>query len=140
MPYGAKSMGGGIKMAKRIYETMFVVKPDLSEEMRNQIIQKVKGWLEERIGAEFIEEVRWGLRKLAFRTQNGNYREGDYTYYIYKADPEKIIILEEQFHITQEVMRFQTFRREDLEKKEKKKETNITVEEPVEEEIETPME
>lgn len=115
---------------RRIYETMILVRPNLSEEERNANVEKVRGWITEKIGGEIQEEERWGIRKLAYRTQKTNFTEGDYAYFIYNADSEKVNDLDEMFHITQEVFRYQTFRREDLEKKAKKKDSNITIENP----------
>lgn len=129
-------------MVKRIYETMFVLKGNLSEEVRNENVERVKGWITNNLEGEIIEEVKWGLKKLAYVTKKGKFTEGDYTYYIYKGNADKVNELEELFKINQDIFRFQTIRREDLEKKEKKKETKITIEEPLEEEIvvENPME
>ncbi|PNR95354.1 30S ribosomal protein S6 [Petrotoga sp. 9PWA.NaAc.5.4] len=119
-------------MSKRYYETMFVVKTDLPEEERNNVAQKVKSWIEERVEGEVEEFTRWGVRKLAYKTPKGKHTEGDYTYIIYKAEPDKVNLLDELFKINQEIFRYQTIRREDLEKKLRKsqKETKIKFEEP----------
>ena len=119
-------------MSKRYYETMFVVKADLPEDERNNVAQKVKSWIEERVEGEVEEFTRWGVRKLAYITPKGKYTEGDYTYIIYKAEPDKVNLLDELFKINQEIFRYQTIRREDLEKKLRKsqKETKIKFEEP----------
>lgn len=105
-------------MAKvRFYETMIVVKPDLTEDQRNAMVEKVKNFIEVKVEGKIQEEKRWGMRKLAYKTPHGKYTEGDYAYFIYEADPEKVNLLENFFKITQDVMRFMTLRREDLEKK-----------------------
>ncbi|SDC57783.1 30S ribosomal protein S6 [Geotoga petraea] len=119
---------------ERFYETMIVIKPTLSEEERTNLTEKVKGWITDTVDGTIEEEKRWGLRKFAYRTQKENLNEGDYTYFVYKANPEKINTLDERFHITQDIVRHLTIRREDLDKKAKSKESNITVEEPVSEE------
>ncbi|HBT51846.1 30S ribosomal protein S6 [Petrotoga olearia] len=119
-------------MGKRYYETMFVVRTDIPEEERNALAEKVRGWIEGQLEGEVEEFTRWGIRKLAYRTQKGKFTEGDYTYIIYKADPEKVNQLDDLFKVNQEIFRFQTIRREDLEKKVRKtqKESKIMVEEP----------
>ncbi|WP_113074355.1 30S ribosomal protein S6 [Petrotoga sp. 9PW.55.5.1] len=119
-------------MSKRYYETMFVVRTDLPEEERNALAEKVRGWIENQVGGEVEEFTRWGIRKLAYRTQKGKFTDGDYTYIIYNAEPEKINQLDELFKVNQQIFRFQTIRREDLEKKVRKtqKKTKIKVEEP----------
>jgi small subunit ribosomal protein S6 len=122
-------------MAKeRFYETMIVIKPTLSEEERKNLTESVKGWITDIVDGTIEEEKRWGLRKFAYRTQKDNLNEGDFTYFVYRADPEKVNTLDEKFHITQDIVRHLTIRREDLDKKAKSKESNITVEEPVSEE------
>jgi small subunit ribosomal protein S6 len=122
-------------MAKeRFYETMIVIKPTLSEEERKNLTESVKGWITDIVDGTIEEEKRWGLRKFAYRTQKDNLNQGDFTYFVYRADPEKVNTLDEKFHITQDIVRHLTIRREDLDKKAKSKESNITVEEPVSEE------
>jgi len=120
-------------VSKRYYETMFIVRTDLSEEERENLAQKVKNFIEEKIDGEVEEFTRWGVRRLAYRTQKGKFTEGDYTYIIFKADPDKLKELESFYRVTQEIFRYQTIRREDLEKKQKnkQKESKIKVEEPV---------
>ncbi|KLO22058.1 30S ribosomal protein S6 [Marinitoga sp. 1197] len=124
-------------MKERIYEVMFIVSPELSEENRNNEIEKVKNWIEEKVGGEIQHWERWGMRKLAYRTHQG-YTEGDYTWGIFKATPDKVNVLDGLFRInSQNTFRWQVFRREDLEKaekiKQKKAEENkeVVVEEPV---------
>jgi len=119
-------------VGKRYYETMFVIRTDIPEEERNALAEKVRGWIEGQLEGEVEEFTRWGVRKLAYRTQKGKFTEGDYTYIIYKADPEKVNQLDDLFKVNQEIFRFQTIRREDLEKKVRKtqKESKIKVEEP----------
>ncbi len=119
---------------ERFYETMIVIKPTLSDEERTKLTEEVKGWITDIVDGTIEEEKRWGLRKFAYRTQKENLAEGDFTYFIYKADPEKVNSLDERFHITQDIVRHLTIRREDLDKKAKSKESKITVEEPVSEE------
>ncbi|POZ93068.1 30S ribosomal protein S6 [Petrotoga halophila DSM 16923] len=111
---------------------MFVIRTDIPEEERNALAEKVRGWIEGQLEGEVEEFTRWGVRKLAYRTQKGKFTEGDYTYIIYKADPEKVNQLDDLFKVNQEIFRFQTIRREDLEKKVRKtqKESKIKVEEP----------
>lgn len=104
---------------KRIYETMFIVSPKLNEEERNAMAEKVKTYIEERVGGTIEKFDRWGIRRLAYRVQKG-FTEGDYTVVQFRAEPENIAVLERLFNITPEVFRWQTFRREDIEKEERK--------------------
>ncbi|MGB9614209.1 MAG: 30S ribosomal protein S6 [Fervidobacterium sp.] len=102
----------------RIYETMFIVKPDVPEEERNKLVENVKKFLEERVKAQVESVDRWGMRKLAYKI--GKYFEGDYAVMYFRCDGQGLNQLENYFKVHPEFMRWQTFRREDLEKKEKK--------------------
>ncbi len=103
----------------RIYETMFIVSPRLDEESRNSMAEKVRDYIVERVSGTIEKFDRWGIRKLAYRVTKG-FSEGDYTVIQFKADSESVDILEKFYGITPEIFRWQTFRREDLEKAEKK--------------------
>lgn len=115
----------------RIYETMFIVSPKLDEEERNAMAEKVRDYIVERVGGTIEKFDRWGVRKLAYRVAKG-FSEGDYTVIQFRADPETVDILERFYGITPDVFRWQTFRREDLEKAEKRASLKPaeTVEEP----------
>lgn len=102
----------------RIYETMFIIDPRLSEQEREALVEKVKSVINERVAGKIREENRWGLRKLAYPIAHQT--EGDYTVIIFNAEPTNMNKLEEFYRVTPQIIRWQTFRREDLEKKEKK--------------------
>uniref|UniRef100_A0A7V4KD41 Small ribosomal subunit protein bS6 n=1 Tax=Fervidobacterium pennivorans TaxID=93466 RepID=A0A7V4KD41_FERPE len=102
----------------RIYETMFIIKPDVPEEERNNLVEGVKKFLEERLGAQVENVDRWGIRKLAYKI--GKYFEGDYTVLYFRSNGQGLEQLENYFKVHPDFMRWQTFRREDLEKKERK--------------------
>jgi len=102
----------------RIYETMFIIDPRLSEEEREALVEKVKSIITERVSGQIREVSRWGLRRLAYPIAHQS--EGDYTVILFTADPANVNRLEEFYRVTPQIIRWQTFRREDLEKKEKK--------------------
>ncbi len=103
----------------RVYETMFIVRPDLSEEQRNKLAENVKKFLEERLGATVDSVSRWGIRKFAYRLKK--FWEGDYTVLYFRSNGENLDQLENYFKVHPEFLRWQTFRREDIEKKERRK-------------------
>ncbi|MFO7881776.1 MAG: 30S ribosomal protein S6 [Kosmotogaceae bacterium] len=100
---------------QRIYETMFIVDPNLEDDSREVVPEKIKQQIEERVQGIVRKFDRWGVRKLAYRLGRG-FTEGDYTVIIFEADPENVDLLEKYYKITPEVFRWQTFRREDFEK------------------------
>ncbi len=115
---------------ERIYETMFIIDPRLNSEERENLVEKIKSVIVERCRGTIQSVDRWGIRKLAYPIAHQT--EGDYTVIHFKAQPSNVDKLEEFYRVTPQVIRWQTFRREDLEKKETKKQN----EEPVEEKSE----
>ncbi len=104
---------------ERIYETMFIIDPRLNSEEREALVEKAKSIITERCKATIQSVDRWGIRKLAYPIAHQT--EGDYTIIYFKARPSNVDKLEEFYRVTPQVIRWQTFRREDLEKKEAKK-------------------
>ncbi len=87
------------------YETLFVVKPTLTEEEIKSQIEKVKAILEKE-GAELIATDDMGMRKLAYPVQKNN--RGYYTVLLFKAKGETIAELERNLKINEEVIKFLT--------------------------------
>ncbi len=87
------------------YETLFVVKPTLTEEEIKSQIEKVKAILEKE-GAELIATDDMGMRKLAYPVQKNN--RGYYTVLLFNAEGTVITELERNLRINEEVMKFLT--------------------------------
>lgn len=85
------------------YETLFVVKPTLTEEETTAQIDKVKSVLEKE-GAELLGTNDMGMRKLAYSVQKHN--RGYYTVLFYKANGITISELERNLKINEEVIKF----------------------------------
>ena len=54
---------------KRAYETMYILRPDMGEEMADQVITKYQGILKDN-GVESIDTQHRGKRRLAYEIQN----------------------------------------------------------------------
>ncbi len=104
----------------RIYETMFIIDPNVEDDARNDLANRVKTWIEEKVKGKVRNFDRWGIRQLAFRVDK--FLQGDYTVVIFEAEPQHVKELEDMYRITPQIFRWMIFRREDLEKKEKKAE------------------
>ena len=128
----------------RIYETMFVIDPNLDDAAREEMANRVKTWIEEKVKGKIRNFDRWGMRQLAFRVDK--LFQGDYTVALFDAEPSNLKELEEMYRITPQIFRWMVFRREDIEKhppvveKEEEKVTEKveTIEEPKEETITAP--
>jgi len=117
--WGQKTAGGGATVEElRVYETMFIMDPTIPEEEREKLVGKVKNIIEERVKGKIENVDRWGVRKLAYKIKK--LLEGDYTVILFRAPGDTVNNLEEFYRITPEIFRWQTFRRFDIEKKERK--------------------
>jgi len=89
------------------YETLFVVKPTLTEEEIAATITKVKDILA-REGAELVGTNDMGMRKLAYPVQKND--RGYYTVLFYKAEGTLITELERNLKISEDVIKFLTIK------------------------------
>lgn len=103
---------------ERIYESMFIIAPNVPEEEREKLVERVKGIIEERVKGKIDKVERMGMRKFAYEIKK--FSEGDYTVIYFRCDGQHLQELENFYRITPEIIRWQTFRRFDLEKKERK--------------------
>jgi len=87
----------------RHYETLFVVKPTLTEEEIKAQIDNVKSILEKN-GAEIAGTYDWGMRKLAYEIEKNS--RGYYYVIYYKAPSTLIKELERNFRYNEEIIRF----------------------------------
>jgi len=85
------------------YETLFVVKPTLTEEEIAAAITKVKNVLEKE-GAELVGTNDMGMRKLAYPVEKND--RGYYTILFYKAEGTVINELERNLKISEDVIKF----------------------------------
>jgi small subunit ribosomal protein S6 len=91
----------------RIYETIFILKPDLPEEDADKIITQMEGVVAST-GGTLRKTDRMGKRRLAYLIRN--YREGVYVLLDSDAGPATIQELERRLKVTEPVLKFQTVR------------------------------
>lgn len=103
----------------RIYEELFIVKPDAPEEEVDAFIEQMKGVLTAAGGS--VDKVeKWGKRKLAYRVQK--YREGSYVLIQFSAEASTVKEFERRLRVADLVMKFLTVRiDETLKRLEKRK-------------------
>ncbi len=85
------------------YETMFIMKPDLSDEQYDSLVEKFKGILEGQ-QAEVTNIHRMGRRRLAYEVKK--LREGYYVLINYNGAPAATDELERNFRISDDVIRY----------------------------------
>ena len=93
----------------RKYETIFILRPSLEEEKRNEIIEKFKGIIAADGEIEKVEE--WGNKRLAYEIEK--LREGYYVHVNFKANPTLPKERERNFKISDDVIRFIVINLED---------------------------
>ncbi len=87
------------------YETLFVVKPTLTEEEITAQIAKVKDVLA-KVDAELLATNDMGMRKLAYPVEKSD--RGYYTVLYYKANGDAIAEIERNLRINEEIIKFLT--------------------------------
>lgn len=87
------------------YETLFVLKPTLTEEEIAAQVTKVKDVLAKE-GSELVSTDDMGMRKLAYPVQKND--RGYYTVLFYKAAGSVISELERNLKINEDVIKFLT--------------------------------
>ncbi|MBW4657585.1 MAG: 30S ribosomal protein S6 [Drouetiella hepatica Uher 2000/2452] len=92
-----------------LYETMYILRPDLGDEQIDQAIEKYQAILREQ-GAEELETQHRGKRRLAYEIQK--HREGVYVQMNYTAPGSTVALLERSMRLSDEVIRFMTLKPE----------------------------
>jgi len=87
------------------YETLFVVKPTLTDEETAATIAKIKDILTKE-GAELVATDDMGMRKLAYPVEKND--RGYYTVLFYKGEGTVINELERNLKISEDVIKFLT--------------------------------
>jgi small subunit ribosomal protein S6 len=103
----------------RIYEELFIVKPDAADEEVDQYVEQLRTQLT-TAGATVDKVDKWGKRKLAYRIDK--YREGSYVLFQFTSQPEVVKELERRLRVSDIVLKFLTVRiDETLKRLEKRK-------------------
>jgi small subunit ribosomal protein S6 len=91
----------------RIYEELFIVKPDAPDEEVDQFVEQLRTQLT-TAGATVDKIDKWGKRRLAYRVDK--YREGAYVLFQFTAGPEAVKELERRLRVSDIVLKFLTVR------------------------------
>jgi small subunit ribosomal protein S6 len=92
---------------KHLYETVFVLQPELTEEDVETNIQSTVQLLEGK-GAEIIRIERGGKRRLAYVMRKQRY--GYYNLIHFRSTPEALPEMERMFRLSERVLRYLTIR------------------------------
>ncbi|MBI5083518.1 MAG: 30S ribosomal protein S6 [Acidobacteria bacterium] len=117
----------------RIYEELFIVRPDAPEEEIDGFIEQVKNVITS--GGGTVDKVdKWGVRKLAYRVEKRS--EGFYVLVQFTAGPDVVKEVERRMRVTDMVIKFISVRIDEklkkLEKRTKQREKRAKRRPPVE--------
>ena len=103
----------------RIYEALFIIKPDVPEEEVDQRLEALKAQL--IAGGATVDKLeKWGKRKLAYKVDK--YREGLYVLTQFTAGSDAVKEFERRLRVSDIVLKFLTVRiDETLKRLEKRK-------------------
>ena len=96
------------------YETIFLVKPSLSDEEVQKTIEKIKGVIQ-KSGGEFTQAENWGKKKLAYEVRKE--KRATYILLHFKGRGSLVTELERNYRLDESIIKFITLK-VDGEKKE----------------------
>ena len=91
----------------QFYESIFIVRPSLSDEDTTKIIDKMKGVVE-KSGAAILKTENWGRKKLAYEVKRE--RKGTFVYLYFRSEGSVISELERSYRLEDSVIKFMTVR------------------------------
>lgn len=98
----------------RVYEELFIVKPDAPEEEVDGIVTQIHGVITNGKGT--VDKTdKWGTRKLAYRVQK--YSEGIYVLIQFTSSPNLVHEIERRLRVNDQVIKFITVRTDEKQKK-----------------------
>jgi len=102
----------------RIYEELFIIRPDEPEEQIDQLIEQLTVLIANQ-GGNVDKSEKWGVRKLAYRVEKRS--EGFYVLLQFTAKPETVRELERRLRVSDQVLKFLTVRVDEKMKKVEKR-------------------
>lgn len=91
----------------RIYEELFIVRPDATDEQTDPLIEQLKEIIVQT-GGTLDKADKWGVRKLAYRVAKLN--EGQYILLQFSAGAEAVKEIERRLRVNDLVIKFLTVR------------------------------
>jgi small subunit ribosomal protein S6 len=91
----------------RIYEELFIVRPDATDEEVDPLVEQLKGVIT-HAGGSIEKTEKWGVRKLAYRV--AKYNEGQYILLQFSANPEIVKEIERRLRVADLVLKYLTVR------------------------------
>ncbi len=93
-----------------LYESLFIIRPSLSDEETNALIEKMKGAVTKN-GASLVRAENWGRKKLAYEIKRE--RKGAYVYFYFQGPGAVIAELERSYRLEDSIIKFLTVKLEE---------------------------
>ncbi len=98
----------------RVYEELFIVKPDAPDEEVDAYIGQIKELITAG-GGVIDKEEKWGVRRLAYRVMK--YAEGAFVLLQFQAGPEVVAEIERRMRVSDLAIKYITVRIDERQKK-----------------------
>src|SRR2546421_9123548 len=89
----------------REYETIFLVRPDLAEDLVDKIVERMRG-IVHRDGGKVIKVENWGKKKTAYEVKK-NFR-AIYIRFLYLGNTHQVAEFERNLRMTDDVLKYQS--------------------------------
>ncbi len=89
----------------REYETIFLVRPDLAEDLVDKIVERMRG-IVHRDGGKVIKVENWGKKKTAYEVKK-NLR-AIYIRFLYLGETKQVAEFERNLRMTDDVLKYQS--------------------------------
>ena len=93
-----------------LYETGFLIAPNLSDEETEGLIRQMAEVISQKNG-KLVKTEKWGKRKLAYRI--GKFLEASYVFFHYEAQADIPLELARKLRQTEAVLRYLTLKKEE---------------------------
>src|SRR3954468_539330 len=100
---GPPQHAAGVRL--REYETIFLVKPDLAEDLVDKIVERMRG-IVHRDGGKVIKVENWGKKKTAYEVKK-NLR-AIFIRFLYLGDTKAVAEFERNLRMTDDVLKYQS--------------------------------
>jgi small subunit ribosomal protein S6 len=109
----------------KIYETGFLLAPNLSEDDTDKLINQMADVISQRAG-RLTRQERWGKRRMAYSIKR--WSEAFYVFFHYEGRPDIPLELERRFKQTDSVLRYLTLQKEAREATRRKRKKSAAAE------------
>jgi small subunit ribosomal protein S6 len=87
------------------YESIFIIRPNLTEEEVTKVVEKMKSMVE-KSGGTLLQSENWGKRKLAYEVEKE--KKGTYVVFRFNGDGKIINALEHNYRMEDAIIKFLT--------------------------------